>query len=74
MGLYSGYYDLLFQFLIRNEGRNPEIKPMPIPKALLLQIIPVLANEFMESLTRGSRYRNNLLGQDLTNFLASWDN
>ncbi|RZM24300.1 MAG: hypothetical protein EOO88_23295 [Pedobacter sp.] len=62
MGLYSDYADLLFRFLLRKEGRDPEVKPLPAPKALLLQITPVLANEFMDSLTQGGRYRNNLLG------------
>lgn len=62
MGLYSDYADLLFRFLLKKEGRDQDVKPLPAPKALLLQITPVLANEFIDSLTQGGRYRNNLLG------------
>ncbi len=62
MELYTDYAQLLFRFLLRKEGRDPDAKPMPIPRTQLLQITPALANEFMDSLTQGGRYRNNLLG------------
>ncbi|MBO0950704.1 hypothetical protein [Fibrella forsythiae] len=62
MDLYNDYALVLFKFLLRKEGRDPDADPMPIPNTQLLRFTPPMASELFDTLTQGGRYRNNLLG------------